>query len=462
MAMVESNDRYVGALEGNNVEEFRRRLVGTIVRPRDAEYDTARAVWNGMIERRPAIIAYCANVNDVIQSIAFARETGILTSVRSGGHNIAGSSLCDGGLVIDLSRMNKVTVDPENRIARAEGGAFLADLDAATQAHGLATTGVNSDTGLIALTLGGGIGRLGRKHGLSCDNMLSAQIVTADGQLLTASEKENAELFWGLRGGGGNFGIVTAITYRLHPLGPTVLAGSLVYDWKRVRDALRLYAEFSTAAPDELCTDAALVSLPDGGHGFAISAFYAGAIDEGERILRPLRDALPTIEDRIGPISYVQLQRAGDASFPRGHRFYWKAQFLREITPAVAEALIDRFPSVPSSKSFFVFQQVGGAIAKVPATATAYANRSAAYDSFPVSIWTEPAADQANISWAREMYAALRPFAMDGVYVNNLGDEGDDRVKAAYGENYTCLVALKRKYDPDNLFRLNQNIRPAA
>jgi FAD/FMN-containing dehydrogenase len=274
--------------------------------------------------------------------------------------------------------------------------------------------------------------------------MLSVEIITADGQMLTASEKENTELFWGLRGGGGNFGIVTAITYRLHPLGPTVLAGSLVYDWKRVRDALRLYAEFSTAAPDELCMDAALVTLPDGGHGFTISALYAGPMDVGERILRPLRDALPTIEDRIGPISYVQLQRAGDASFPRGHRFYWKAQFLREITPAVAEALIERFPSVPSSKSFFVFQQVGGAIAKVAATITAYANRSAAYDSFPVSIWTDPADDQANISWAREMYAALQPFAMDGVYVNNLGDEGDDRVKAAYGENYTRLVALKR------------------
>ena len=461
MAMVESNGRYVGALEGNNVEEFRRRLSGAIVRPGDPEYDTARAVWNGMIDRRPAIIAYCANVNDAIQSIAFARETGILASVRSGGHNIAGSSLCDGGLVIDLSRMNKVTVDPENRIARAEGGALLADLDAATQAQGLATTtGVNSDTGLIALTLGGGIGRLGRKHGLSCDNMLSAEIVRADGELLTASEKENAELFWGLRGGGGNFGIVTAITYRLHPLGPTVLAGSLVYDWKRVRDALRLYAEFSAAAPDELCTDAALVTLPDGGHGFAISAFYAGPMDEGERILRPLRDALPAVQDRIGPISYVQLQKAGDASFPRGHRFYWKAQFLRKITPAAADALIDRFPSVPSSTSFFVFQHVNGAIAKVPATATAYVNRSATYDSFPVSIWTEPSADQANIFWAREMYAALRPFAMDGVYVNNLGDEGGDRVKAAYGENYTRLAALKRKYDPDNLFRLNQNIRP--
>jgi FAD/FMN-containing dehydrogenase len=443
------------------VEALRRRLSGTLVRPGEQGYDAARAVWNGMIDRRPAFIVYCANTQDVTEAVSFARMTGILTAVRSGGHNIAGASLCEGGLVIDLSRMNRVTVDPMARAARAEGGALLADLDAATQVHGLATTtGVNSDTGLIGLTLGGGIGRLGRKHGLSCDNMLSAEIVTANGQMLSASEHENADLFWGLRGGGGNFGIVTAITYRLHPLGPTVLAGSLVYEWKSVHDALRLYAEFSAAAPDALCTDAALITMQDGNHGFAISAFYAGPMDDGERALRPLRRALTPVADRIGPIAYVQLQKAGDASFPRGHRFYWKAQFLREITKAAAEALIERFPSVPSPRSFFVFQQVGGAIARVPRAATAYANRDAAYDTFPVSIWTDPASDEANKAWAREMYGTLRPFAMEGVYVNNLGDEGDDRVKAAYGENYDRLVALKRKYDPDNLFRLNQNVHP--
>jgi FAD/FMN-containing dehydrogenase len=443
------------------VQAFRRRLSGVVVCPGDQDYEAARAVWNGMVDRRPALIAYCANRQDVIEAVDFARTTGILTAVRSGGHNIAGASLCDGGLVIDLSRMNGVTVDPVNRTARAEGGALLADLDAATQTHGLATTtGVNSDTGLIGLTLGGGIGRLGRKHGLSCDNMLSAEVVTADGRVVDASEHENADLFWGLRGGGGNFGIVTAITYRLHPLGPMVLAGSLVYEWKRVRDALRLYAEFSAAAPDALCTDAALITMPDGNHGFAISAFYAGSMDDGERVLRPLRQALTPVADRIGPMSYVQLQKAGDASFPRGHRFYWKAQFLQQITEAAADALIDRFPSVPSPQSFFVFQQVGGAIARVPATATAYANREAAYDSFPVSIWSDPAADEANIAWAREMYAALRPFGMDAVYVNNLGDEGHERVKAAYGENYDRLVTLKRKYDRDNLFRLNQNVHP--
>ncbi len=448
-------------LEKDDVEGFCRRFSGRPVRPGEQEYDASRAVWNGMIDRRPALIAYCASRQDVIEAVAFARRTGILTSVRSGGHNIAGASLCDGGLVIDLSRMNGVTVDPASRTARAEGGALLADLDAATQVRGLATTtGVNSDTGLIGLTLGGGIGRLGRQYGLSCDNMMSAEIVTADGQVLNVSNSENPDLFWGLCGGGGNFGIVTAMTYRLHPVGPTVLAGSLVYEWKRARDALRLYAEFSAKAPDGLCTDAALVTLPDGTHGFSISAFYAGPMAEGERVLQPLRRGIPTIADRIGPFSYVQLQKAGDASFPRGHRFYWKAQFLRELTETAADALIDRFPSVPSASSFFVFQQVGGAIARVPPTATAYANRRAAYDSFPVSIWTDRGADEANIAWAREMYTALRPFAMEGVYVNNLGDEGIDRVRAAYGENYDRMVALKRKYDPDNLFRLNQNIRP--
>ena len=371
-------------VDGGGIEAFRPLFSGELICPRDQGYDAARAVWNGMIDRRAALIAYCANRQDVIEAVNFARRTGILTAVRSGGHNIAGASLCDGGLVIDLSRMNCVTVDSASRTARAEGGAQLADLDTATQAHGLATTtGVNSDTGLIGLTLGGGIGRLGRKHGLTCDNMLSAEVVTADGRVLNASEQENADLFWGLRGGGGNFGIVTAITYRLHPLGPTVLAGSLVYEWQRVREALRLYAEFSARAPDTLNTDAALITMPDGNHGFAISAFYAGPMDEAERVLQPLRQAIPPVADRIAPISYVQLQKAGDASFPRGHRFYWKAQFLRQISEAAADALIDRFPSVPSPRSFFVFQQVGGAISRVPATATAYANRDATYDSFP-------------------------------------------------------------------------------
>lgn len=444
------------------VEAFRRRLSGSLVLPSDPSYNAARQVWNGMIDRQPGVIAYCASVIDVVESIGFARATGLVTAVRGGGHNIAGASVCDGGLVIDLSRMNRVAVDPKARTARAEGGALLADLDAATQVHGLATTtGLNSDTGLIGLTLGGGIGRLARKHGLSCDNMLSAEIVTADGRILQASEHENAELFWGLRGGGGNFGVVTTITYRLHPLGPIALAGSLDYGWGQARDVLRRYAEFSASAPDEVYADAALFTRPDGEPGVTISTFYAGPISDGELALRPLREGLTPIADRIGPTPYLELQKAADANFPRGERFYWKAQFVQEIMDAAIDALIERFPAAPSKRSLLVFQQVGGAIARVPASATAYANRSATHDCFPVSKWMDPSADEANIAWARDMYAVMQPFALNGVYVNNLGDEGEDRVKAAYGANYDRLVALKQHCDPENFFRLNQNIRVA-
>lgn len=442
------------------LETLRAQLSGELIGPQHPRYERVRRVWNGMVDRRPHVVAYCKTPEDIIRCVAFARETGALLAVRSGGHNITDASVCDGGFVIDLSAMNKVVVDPMSRTARAEGGALLRDLDMATQAHALATTtGVNSDTGLIELTLGGGIGRLGRKHGLSCDNLLSAEVVTADARLMSASASENEDLFWALRGGGGNFEIVTSATYRLHALGPTVLAGSLVYAWKDARDALRRYAEISIAAPDQICLDAALHTLPGGGHGFSISAFYAGAVSDGEKLLAPLRKT-PTIADRIGPTRYVELQKAGDANFPHGRRYYWKAQFLREISEGLIDTLIERFPSVPSPTSLFVFQQVGGAIARVAPDATAFANRSAAYDAFPVSIWTALEEDRENMCWARETYEAARPFAMDAVYVNNLGDEGQDRVRAAYGANYDRLVQLKRKFDPGNLFRLNSNLAP--
>jgi FAD/FMN-containing dehydrogenase len=433
-----------------------------LILPSDG-YHAARRVWNGMIDKTPAAIAYCAKPSDVVESIAFARETGLSISVRGGGPNIAGKSVCEDGLVIDLSWMRRVTIDSESRIARAQGGALLADLDVATQAYGLATTtGVNSDTGLVGLTLGGGIGRLGRKHGLSCDNMLSAEVVTADGRILNASEGGNADLFWALRGGGGNFGVVTEVVYRLHPLGPMVLAGSLIYRWRDARAALRLYAEFSAAAPDEISADAALATLPGGDRAVSISVFHAGPLEEAERALQPLRIALQPLEDRIRAIPYVELQRAGDATFPRGDRFFWKAQFLRNIPDAAIDSLLDIFPAAPSPRSLFVFQQVGGAIAREPAEQSAYANRDAAFDAFPVSIWTDPAEDEANIAWASAAYEAMRPFGTNGVYVNNLGDEGEDRVRSAYGANYQRLTELKRKFDPANLFRANQNVRPAG
>ncbi len=444
-----------------DVEGLRQRLRGELVEPGGPSYEAARRVWNGAVDKRPALIAYCTGADDVIAAIGFARSTGMLLAVRSGGHNVAGNCVCDGGLVIDLSRMKGISVDPQMRVVRAEAGLTLGEFDAATQAYGLATTmGVNGDTGIAGLTLGGGFGKLGRRFGLACDNLLAADVVTADGRLVRASSTENSDLFWGLRGGGGNFGVVTAFEYRLHPVGPDVLVGSFVYDQAQARDALRAYYAFSRAAPDEVSADAALVTAPSGERLFSISVCYSGPLEAGERTIVPLRSLCKPIEEKIAPVPYLQVQSAGDAVFPRGRRYYWKAQFLREITDAAIDALVEAYAAAPSVTALAVLQQVGGAIARVPATDTAYAARDAAYDCFPIAIWDDPADDAANMMWARQVWTAMRPFSTGAVYVNNLGDEGEDRIRAAYGPNYARLVALKNKYDPENLFRLNQNIRP--
>ena len=451
------------SLRPSDLARFGRALRGALILPDDPHSEAARRVWNGMVDRRPAMIARCAAAADVVAAVSFAREHGLLLSVRGGGHNIAGSAVCDGGLTIDLSGMKGIQVDPARRIARAEAGLNLGELDAATQAFGLATTmGVNSDTGISGLTLGGGFGRLGRKHGLACDNLLAAEVVTADGRLLRASPNEHDDLFWGLCGGGGNFGVVTAFEYRLHPVGPEVLAGTVLYRWPQARDALRFYYQFSSAAPDELSADAALMTTPSGERLLAISVCYCGALDEGWRVLEPLRRYGAPVEATIAPTPYLQVQAAGDSVFPRGRRYYWKAQFLRAISDAAIDALLAAYAGAPSVNALAVLQQVGGAIARVPAAATAYAQRDAAYDCFPIAIWDDPAEDAANLRWARELWRALQPFSTGGVYLNNLGDEGEDRVRAAFGGNYDRLVALKTRYDPTNLFRLNQNIRPTG
>ena len=443
-----------------DLARLRPAIRGELVLPDNAGYPQARKVWNGMVDKRPAAVIYCAGAGDVIAAVQFARSENLLVSVRAGGHNVAGSSVCDGGLVIDVSRMKHIEVDPARRIARAEAGLNLGEFDTATQAHGLATTmGVNADTGIAGLTLGGGFGKLGRKHGLTCDNLVAADIVTADGRLLRASATENADLFWGIRGGGGNFGIVTTFEYRLHPVGPLLLAGSVLYRYEHARAAMEFYAAFSSKAPDELSLDAALVTAPSGERFFNVSACYVGPIAEGERVIKPLREYGTPAEDRIAPIPYVQLQSAGDANFPRGRRYYWKAQFMREISDQAIDTLLAAYATAPSG-SLLVLQQVGGAIGRVPIAETPYANRDALYDCFPISIWDEPADDEIHIRWARDLWTAMRPFSTGGVYANNLGDEGTDRVQAAYGENYPRLAALKNKYDPTNFFRLNQNIRP--
>ncbi|WP_246682924.1 FAD-binding oxidoreductase [Mesorhizobium sp. B2-1-3A] len=443
-------------------EQLRQHLQGEVVLPTDVGYDQARAVWNGAIDKRPGAIVFCANSDDVVHAVSHARSKGWLVAVRSGGHNVAGLSVCNDGIVIDLSRMKKIIVDPGRRIARAEAGVNLGEFDAATQTHGLATTmGVNSDTGIAGLTLGGGFGKLGRKHGLSCDNLIAAEIVTADGQLLRTSAGEHPDLFWALRGGGGNFGIVTAFEYRLHTVGPALLVGSVLHVFDHAREAMRFYDKFSRDAPDEVSVDAALVTLPSGDRAFSISACYVGPPEEGEPVIAPLMKFGSPVESRLQPIPYLRIQSAGDSLFPRGRRYYWKAQFLREISGGAIEALLDAYAKAPNNSSLLVFQQVGGAIARVPASHSPYANRDAALDCFPIAIWDNPADDEANMRWARDLWNAVRPFSTGGVYANNLGDEGDERVRDAYGANYARLAAIKKQYDPTNFFRLNQNIRPA-
>ena len=451
------------AIGGAERAELARSFRGAMLGPNDPGYHAARRVWNGMVDKRPALIAFCTRADDVAAALDFAQARALPVAVRGGGHNIAGCSVCDDGLVIDLSRMQAIVVDPARRVARAEAGLTLGGFDAATQQFGLATTmGVNSDTGIAGLTLGGGLGRLARKHGLACDNLLAAELVTADGRRLRASAEENADLFWGLRGGGGNFGVVTAFEYRLHPLGPTVLGGSVLYDAAQARAALGFYDRFARTASDALSTDAALVTLPSGAPAVSFSVCYCGPPEEGEAVLRPLRRFGTPLEDGIGPRPYLEVQSAADAVFPRGQRYFWKAQFLRELTGPAIEGMLGAYAGAPSSRAIAVLQQVGGAVARVAPDATAYAHRDAAFDCFAIAIWDDPAEDAANLRWARDFWTALNPFATGGVYANNLGEEGAARVHAAYGANFPRLAALKRKFDPANVFRRNPNIPPAA
>ena len=405
----------------------------------------------------------CAGVADVIDAVTFARTHDLVVSVRGGGHNVAGKSVCNGGLMIDLSKMRSVQVDPGKRTARVAGGATLGDLDRATQVFSLATTaGVVTHTGVAGLTLGGGVGRLARKYGLACDNLLSVDLVTAEGQVLRASAAENADLFWGVRGGGGNFGIVTSFEFRLHPVGPGVLGGTVIYPLEKAREALKLYYEHSHAAPDELSADAFLLTSPDGNQVFAIDVCYTGSPEQGERVLQPFRRLGSALSDQIGPIAYTELQASGDVFFPIGLHYYYKSHFIREISDDAIGALLSHFTTDPLPGSVVAFQQYRGAVSRVGPSATAFGHRDAQYNLIPTSIWTDPRECETHIKWVRELWDLMKPFSTGGVYVNNLGEEGEDQIRAAYGNNYERLVSLKNKYDPDNFFRLNANIKPTV
>jgi FAD/FMN-containing dehydrogenase len=448
-------------IEATEVATFQASLRGKVLRHSDAGYDDARKVWNGMIDKRPALIARCAGVADVMDAVNFARTNNLLVSVRGGGHNITGNAVCDGGLMIDLSPMKGLRVDPIQRTARAEAGLTWGEYNREAQAFGLASTGgVISTTGIAGLTLGGGLGWLMGKHGLSCDNLLSADIITADGRFLTASATENSDLFWGLRGGGGNFGIVTSFEYRLHPVGP-VLAGMVVHPMTKAKEVLRFYREYARTCPDELTAFAALMTSPEGAPVVAIVVGYIGPIAEGEPLVAPVRKFGSPLADTIGPMSYVQLNTMLDAAFPYGGvQRYWKSSFLKQLGDDVLEVLVDWAATLPSPMSMVGFFHVHGAASRVDRNETAFGLRDDQWDYDIISQWLDLGESARHIQWTREFWTAVEPFATGEVYVNHLDAEEATRIRAAYSDNYGRLVALKNKYDPTNLFRLNQNIKP--
>ena len=448
-------------LEEATVQKFADRLRGPLLGPGKAGYDEARKVWNGMIDRRPALIARCAGVADVIAAVRFAREHELLVSVRGGGHNITGNAVCEGGLMIDLSPMKSVRVDPARRTARAEAGLTWGEYNHETQAFGLASTGgVVSTTGIAGLTLGGGLGWLMGKHGLSCDNLLSADLVTADGEFLTASADQHPDLFWGLRGGGGNFGVVTSFEYRVHPVGP-VLAGMVLHPMAKAREVLRFYRDYARTCPDALTAFAALMTSHEGDPVVAIVVGYIGDLADGEALVAPVRKFGLPLVDTIAPMSYEQLNQMFDAAFPYGGvQRYWKSSFLKQLRDDVLEILVDRAATMRSPMSMVGFFHVHGAATRVDPNETAFGLRSDQWDYDVISQWTDAAEFAGHIQWTREFWTSVEPFATGQVYVNHLDAEEGTRIRAAYSDNFGRLVALKNKYDPTNLFRLNQNIRP--
>jgi len=442
------------------VASFRASLRCQTLCPGDPGYDMARTVHNASIDRHPAIIARCTGAADVMACVRFAREQDLLVSVRGGGHSIAGKAICDGGLMIDLSAMKGIRVNPVRKTVRAEPGLMLGEFDRETQAFGLATTmGVLPRTGIAGLTLGGGLGQLMNKYGLACDNLISADVVTADARLLTASADENPDLFWGLRGGGGNFGIVTSFEYQLHDVGP-VLGGGVFHPVEKALDVLRFYREFTSLCPDELNIEAVTLTVPDIGRVIGLGGCYCGSLVEGERVLRPLRAFGSPVADMFGVMPYVQLQGMFEPFFPPGRHAYTKANFLRDLTDHAIEAFAD-YATAPSPFTAGSIEHLHGAVSRVNPSDTAFPHRQHAYLFSIWSTWLDPAESLRNIQWSRDFFDAMQPSMTTGVYVNYLEEEGDPHARAAYGGNYERLVAVKTKYDPANFFRMNHNIRPA-
>jgi FAD/FMN-containing dehydrogenase len=454
------------------LEHLSAAFRGPLVTPSDPDYDQARSVWNAMVDRRPAVVARCTGPADVVAAVNYARENDLLTAVRGGAHSAAGKGTCDDGIVIDLSPMRGIRVDRDARMVRAQGGVTWGEFDRETQAFGLATPGgVVSTTGIAGLTLGGGFGWLTRKYGLSCDNLLSVDLVTADGEQLVCSEIENPDLFWALRGGGGNFGVATSFEYQLHPVGPIILGGIMGWPIAQASEILAFHREQTRGAPDELGISTAFVTapplpfVPDSLQFRPVIVAilcWSGDIDEGREVIRPWLDQAPPIL-MVDALPYTFLQAVQDDMAPPGRHSYWKAGYLDELTDDAIAAAVGVAEQVPSPFSLAELVLWGGAVGRVGADETAFGQRDGRFLFNAVSMWEDPAAADANVAWARDFHDALQPFASGGVYVNFLSDEGPERIAAAYGpEKFARLARIKAEYDPENLFRLNQNIPPAG
>lgn len=462
-------------VEKRTVDQLAASLRGRLIGPGDADYEEARRVWNGMIDRRPALVARCAGVDDVTRCVEFAREHQLLVAVRGGGHNVAGHATCDGGIVIDLSAMKGLQLDPKEQRVRVQGGATWGDIDRETQVHGLAAPGgIVSTTGIAGLTLGGGQGWLRRKCGMACDSLLAAEVVTADGQLLRASDTEHPDLFWALKGGGGNFGVVTCFEFRLHPVGPEVMFAGPTYPAEKGREILRGFRDYMLGAPEEVSANAnfwtipATSDFPPHVHGQAVvtvGAVYAGSVEAGRTVLQPLRELDKPILDLTAAMPYTALQTLFDPFFPKGElHYYFKALYLDGLGDDVIDAIVHRAAVRPSPLSMVPVWALGGALSRVDAEATPLGERRAPFLIEIAGVWSAPTASEENIAWARRFWVAMHEFSSGRPNLNfpGFGEEGEWLVRATYGAHYDRLAVLKRKYDPSNLFRLNQNILPAS
>jgi FAD/FMN-containing dehydrogenase len=443
------------------IQELTGQHRGEILTAEHAGYEQGRRVWNAMIDKHPALIARPRGIADVVTAIRFARERSLPIAIRGGSHSIAGRGTCDDGLVIDFADMKGMRIDPAARTIRAEAGVRWAEFDRETQAFGLATTGGTiGDTGIAGLTLGGGFGWLGGVHGMTVDNLIGADVVLATGDVVHASETENPDLFWAIRGGGGNFGVVTSFEYRLHPVGPMIVGGLIVYPFQMVREVMRFYAETLRHAPDELTLACALLTTPDGHKACAIAGAYFGSIEAGQDAIAGIKAFGSPVVDVLGPIPYVRQQSLLDNAMPPNLLNYWKADFIRDLSDELIDTLADAYSRVPSPQSSVLLFPIHGAATRIAPDATAYPHRAGIHTGI-YSLWTDPSRVRENVAWVRETWDAVQPFVPGGVYVNELGeDDGDDRVQQAYGVNYPRLSEIKGQYDPDNVFRLNANITP--